>query len=134
MHGIQKINQNGLCFKGKFILANNLSESDIKSMNKFGSYILDKKCNADIIKNKSYDIYAEKGTFNPNMLTFWASFDSILSGKKHKIFISSFNLKNTIRNEIRFFRSELNWFERLKELSGGYNNFCEKIRAFFKNL
>ena len=134
MYRIKTVNQNNICYKGKFIFAENLSQKERQAVDKFMNFVLNNKSNKDIVRSKTYDIYVQKCEFKPDMLKFFTSFKSVFSDKKRSVYISSLNLKNCVRGETGFFRSELKWFEKYKEIACGYNNPCEKISAFFKTL
>jgi len=132
MHSIQKINQNNISYGGKFIFAENMSQKECKTFTDFINKVLDSKSNKDIIRKKPYDIYVYKSDRKSDMFRFFTSFKSVFSDKKRDVYISSLNLKNNINGEIHFFRSELEWFEKYKKISCGYNNLREKILAIFK--
>ena len=134
MNRVEPIKQNNICCRGTFIFAENLSQKERQAAGKFMEYALGNKTNAEIIRNKSYDIYVRKSEFKPDILRFFVPFMTIYSNDKREIFISSLNLNNKTRGETKFFRSELKWFEKYKKIAGGYNNWREKILVLIKDF
>lgn len=130
---IEKSSNQSINFKGKFILAENLTQKEIILVNKINNTLYDKKTNTQILRRKSYDIFVKHNEKNHNLLELSTYYKDLWTKEKLNCFISFIDKNDICHNQNIFcFRSSLNWFEAHKKHNNGYNNWFEKAIAYTK--
>ena len=122
-------NQN---FTGKFKKFGTWSKISQDHLNDFMKTGINGQTNKQLIKKKSYDIYAITNDKNYN-IELWSKFNTPVAGKIYKL--STIHPTHNIKEyDLNTFRKAIAKFEDIKAQHNGYNNILEKVAINVRKL